>query len=77
MKATGYILKPIQLKEVTSVLKKARDTIEMEFQREQVIQRLTSQLSENMSALCERQNGQSILSFHQNEDYGYFRRFGL
>ncbi|BFT70778.1 AraC family transcriptional regulator [Paenibacillus sp. P36] len=54
VKATGYILKPIQLKEVTSVLKKARDTIEMEFQREQVIQRLTSQLSENMSLMRDK-----------------------
>ncbi|NQX61037.1 response regulator [Paenibacillus qinlingensis] len=54
VKAAGYILKPIQLKEVISVLKKARDAIEMEFQREQVIQRLTSQLSENMSLMRDK-----------------------
>lgn len=54
VKAAGYILKPIQLKEVTSVLKKVRDTIEMEFQREQVVQRLTLQLSENMSLMRDK-----------------------
>lgn len=54
VKATGYILKPIQLKDVISALKKARDTIEMEFQREQVIQRLTVQLSENMSLMRDK-----------------------
>jgi two-component system response regulator YesN len=54
VKAAGYILKPIQLKEVISVLKKARDTIEMEFHREQVIQRLTSQLEENMSLMRDK-----------------------
>ncbi|OCT12808.1 hypothetical protein A8709_20940 [Paenibacillus pectinilyticus] len=54
VKAAGYILKPIQLKEVISVLKKARDTIEMEFGREQVIQRLTAQLSANMSLMRDK-----------------------
>lgn len=54
VKAAGYILKPIQLKEVVAVLRKVRDTLEMEFQREQVIERLSSQLSENMSLMRDK-----------------------
>ncbi|MBW7453450.1 AraC family transcriptional regulator [Paenibacillus sepulcri] len=54
VQAAGYILKPIQLKEVIAVLKKVRDAIEMEFQREQVVKRLEQQLAENMSTVRDK-----------------------
>lgn len=69
VKAEGYILKPIQLNEVISVLKKARDTIEMEFGREQVIKRLTSQLSENMSLMQDKFMNNLVLDrMHDNDE---------
>lgn len=68
VKAAGYILKPIQLTEVISVLKKARDTVEMEFQREQVIERLTLQLSENMSLMRDRFLTNLVLDGMDNND---------
>jgi two-component system response regulator YesN len=46
--AAGYILKPIQLGEVTAALKKVRDEIEMEFNREQVLRRMKEKLDENI-----------------------------
>ncbi|WP_165867410.1 AraC family transcriptional regulator [Paenibacillus pinisoli] len=54
VQAAGYILKPIQLKEVVAVLKKVRDAIEMEFQREQVLKRLEQQLEENMALMRDK-----------------------
>lgn len=54
VQAAGYILKPIQLKEVIAVLKKVRDAIEMEFQREQVVKRLEQQLADNMSLVRDK-----------------------
>jgi two-component system response regulator YesN len=46
--ASGYILKPIRLDEVNATLKKVRDEIEMEFNREQVLCRMKENLEENM-----------------------------
>jgi two-component system response regulator YesN len=46
--AAGYILKPIRLEEVTAALKKVRDEIEMEFNREQVLRRMKESLDENI-----------------------------
>jgi two-component system response regulator YesN len=46
--AAGYILKPIQLSEVTATLKKVRDEIEMEFNREQVLRKMRENLEENI-----------------------------
>ncbi|BBI36594.1 response regulator [Cohnella abietis] len=68
VKAAGYILKPIQLKEVISVLKKVHDAIEMEFQRDQVMKRLTKQLSENLSLMRDKFLNQLVLNWTQSED---------
>ncbi len=46
--AAGYILKPIQIKEIIEVLKKIRNSIDMEQNREEVYYRLKVQLEENM-----------------------------
>jgi two-component system response regulator YesN len=46
--AAGYILKPIRLEEVTAALKKVRDEIEMEIDREQVLRRMKENLDENI-----------------------------
>jgi two-component system response regulator YesN len=46
--AAGYILKPIRLEEVTAALKKVRDELEMEFNREQVLRRMKEHLDENI-----------------------------
>jgi two-component system response regulator YesN len=46
--AAGYILKPIQLSEVTAALKKVRDEIEMEFDHERVLRRMEERLKENI-----------------------------
>jgi two-component system response regulator YesN len=48
VRAAGYILKPIRLEEVGAALKKARDEIEIEFDREQVLRRLKEHLDENI-----------------------------
>ncbi|MFF2483821.1 AraC family transcriptional regulator [Paenibacillus sp. NPDC058071] len=78
VQAAGYILKPIQLKEVVAVLKKVRDAIEMEFQREQVLKRLERQLEENMALMRDKFLNQLIMepigsSEELQERLDYFR----
>jgi two-component system response regulator YesN len=48
IQAAGYILKPIRLEEVSAALKKVRDEIDMEFNREQVLCRMRENLAENI-----------------------------
>ncbi|MDF2987830.1 MAG: hypothetical protein K0R50_3340 [Eubacterium sp.] len=52
--AAGYILKPIQIKEIIEVLKKIRNSIDMEQNREEVYYRLKLQLEENMYLMKDR-----------------------
>lgn len=52
--AAGYILKPIQIKEIIETLKKIRNSIDMEQNREQVYQRLEKQLAENMDLMRDK-----------------------
>lgn len=48
VQAAGYILKPIQMKEVIATLRKVRDSIEVEQNREQVLYRIQEKLNENL-----------------------------
>jgi two-component system response regulator YesN len=48
VQAAAYILKPIQLNEVTAALKKVRDSIEIESHREMVLLRMQEKLNENI-----------------------------
>ena len=48
IQAAGYILKPIQLGEVRASLKKIRDDIEIELDREQKLRKMQDKLNENI-----------------------------
>lgn len=52
--AAGYILKPIQIKEIIEILKKLKNSIDMEQNREEVYSRLKHQLDENMYLMKEK-----------------------
>ena len=52
--AAGYILKPIQIKEIIEILKKIRNSIDMERNREEVYSRIRLQLDENLHLMKEK-----------------------
>ncbi len=52
--AAGYILKPIQIKEIIEVLKKIRNSIDMERNRAEVFSRIKLQLDENMHLMKDK-----------------------
>lgn len=62
--ADGYILKPIQLQEITEVLKKIRSSIDLERNREQFFGRMAQQLSESMPLMRESFLHNLLLGFN-------------